>query len=216
LLCITFCNYRIMDLCSSPFFLDICVKYTWRDLKYYIEVNITTFIEQYMLQQITKHILSFTRPNRGNFQVANTNRNITKPLSLIDPLSNQVHNFEEDRSRNIFGHRNIFRLFIEVNAETCLCAWEDIFACKGGINACKTEVKYLYLQHSEVEESYSGGAFKWECWETLLVDRIKRFGMCLWKPDKRFQESYQVVPLQRKENVQPSTNGQTLRLQTPL
>lgn len=57
-----------------------------------------------------------------------------------------------------------------MNAETCLCAREDIFACKAGINACKTEVEYLYLQHSEVEENYSGGAFKWECSETLLVD----------------------------------------------
>jgi uncharacterized protein involved in tellurium resistance len=205
-----------MDLRSSPSFSGHLRKYTWRDLKYYIEVNITTFIEQYMLQQITKHILSFTRPNSGNFEVANTNWNITKPLSLIGSLSNQVRNFKEDRSRNIFGHRNIFRLFIEVNAETCLCAWEDIFAYKGGINACKTEVKYLYLQHSEVEENYSGGAFKWECWESLLVDRIKRFGMCLWKPDKRFQESYKLVLLQRKGNVQPSTNGQSLRLQTPL
>jgi len=75
-----------------------------------------------MLQQIIKYILSFTRPNRGNCEVTNANRNVTKPLSLIDPLSNQVLNFKEDRSRNIFGHRNIFRLFIEVNVETCLCA----------------------------------------------------------------------------------------------
>jgi hypothetical protein len=163
-----------------------------------------------------KYIPSFTRPNRGNFEVANTNRNITKPISLIDPLSNQERNFKEKRSRNIFGRKNIFRLFTEVNVETCLCAWGDIFACKVGINACKTAVKYLYLQHSDVEENYSGGTFKWECWESLLVDGIKRLGMCLWKPDKRFQESYKVVLLQRKGNVQPSINGQSLRLQTPL
>jgi len=45
---------------------------------------------------------------------------------------------------------------------------------------------------------------------------MKRLGMCLWRPDKRFQESYKLVLLQRKGNVQPSINGQSLRLQTPL
>ena len=166
--------------------------------------------------QIIKYIPSFTRPNRRNLEVASAKQNITKPLSLIHPLSNQSRNFKEDRSRNIFGQKNVFRLFIEVNAETCLCAWEDLFPCKCGINACKTEVKYLYLQHTEVEENHSGGAFKWECWESLLVNWMKRLGMCLWKPDKRFQESYKVVLLQRKGNVQPYINGQSLRLQTPL
>jgi len=33
---------------------------------------------------------------------------------------------------------------------------------------------------------------------------------------QKFQESYMVVLLQRKGKVQPSINGQSLRLQTPL
>jgi len=104
------------------------------------------------------YILSFARQNRGNFEVANANRNITKPLSLIDPLSNQARNFKGDRSRNIFGQKNIFRLFIEVNVETCLCAWEDIFACKAGINACKSTFIYNTVKLKRIiqEEHLSG------------------------------------------------------------
>jgi hypothetical protein len=32
----------------------------------------------------------FTRPNERTFQVTNANQSIAKPLSLIDPLSNQA------------------------------------------------------------------------------------------------------------------------------